>query len=63
MICPTWPMDTLRGTASVDAPVPWRFAVSQLRRGGMQANEKDSAMTKKTGVWTCGRIGRGGPSG
>ena len=41
-------MDTFRGTAKVATPVPCKFAVSQLSRGGMHANENESAMTKNT---------------
>ena len=48
MICPICPMDTFRGTARVDAPVPRRFAVNQLKRGGMHAKAKESAMMKNT---------------
>ena len=48
MICPTCPTDTFNGTASVDAPVPRRFAVNQLKSGGMHANANDSAMMKNT---------------
>ena len=48
MICPICPIDTFSGTASVVAPVPCRFAVSQLSSGGMHAKENESAMTKNT---------------
>lgn len=36
-------METLRGTANVAAPVLLRFAVSQLSRGGILANENETA--------------------
>lgn len=39
-------METFSGTPSVDAPVVRKLAVSQLRRGGMHAKEKESAMMK-----------------
>ena len=48
MIWPIWPIETFKGTARVAAPVPRRFAVNQLSRGGIHANAKDSAMMKKT---------------
>lgn len=47
MIWPIWPIETLRGTANVAAPVLLRFAVSQLSKGGMLANENDTAAHKK----------------
>ena len=43
MIWPNWPTETLSGTASVAAPVPRRFAVSQESSGGMLAKEKATA--------------------
>ena len=42
-ICPNTPIETFNGTANVAAPVLCRFAVSQLRRGGMLEKEKDTA--------------------
>lgn len=36
-------METFNGTANVAAPVLRKFAVSQLRRGGMLEKEKDTA--------------------
>ena len=42
-----WPKvatDPLSGTASVDAPVPRRFAVSQLSVGPEMENAKETAM-------------------
>ena len=46
MICPICPIDTLRGTASVEAAVFRRLAVSQLSNGGMLAKENDTAMQR-----------------
>ena len=46
MICPICPTDTLRGTASVEAAVFRRLAVSQLSKGGMLAKENDTAMQR-----------------
>ena len=48
----------LRGQACVTGSVAMQKKRSAVERG-------KSAMTKKTGVWTCGRIGRGrgGPLG
>ena len=42
-------MDTFRGTAKVATPVPCKFAVSQLSRGGMHANENESVKGKGNG--------------
>lgn len=39
-------METFSGTARVAAPVLLRFAVSQLSKGGMLANENDTATHK-----------------
>ena len=36
-------METWSGTAKVAAPVLCRFAVSQLRRGGLQEKENETA--------------------
>lgn len=43
IICPTWPTETLRGSASVAAPVLLKFAMSQLRSGGILAKENVTA--------------------
>ena len=44
MICPKVANDPFSGTASVDAPVPRRFAVSQLSVGPEMENAKGTAM-------------------
>ena len=44
VICPKVATEPLSGTASVDAPVPRRFPVSQLSVGPEMENAKETAM-------------------